>query len=139
MKTLTIVFLLSLITSCATSYKKSGWGGGYNDSQVSTDMYEVEFNGNGYTSEGTVLNYLKRRCAELTIEKGYTHYSIIKERDTNDSYLYTNTMNGNISSVNKHGKRVTIKLLRNHPENDFAYDAYIILGKDRGISSILDN
>lgn len=72
-----------LLAGCATSYKPAGINGGYSDIQLNVDMYKVSFKGNDATSLDRVQNFLLRRCAELTLQKGYKYF-VILERDVKD-------------------------------------------------------
>jgi hypothetical protein len=67
-----------LATSCATQYGRQGLGGGYTDEKVDETHYRVKFHGNGYASSDRVWAFWIYRCAELTKEKGYTHFSLRK-------------------------------------------------------------
>lgn len=73
--------LALFIAACATSYGPQGMTGGYQDKQVDEDSYIVSFYGNGHTSEQKVWNYWIYRCAELTLEKGYTVFSLEQSDD----------------------------------------------------------
>lgn len=142
-----ILLLASLLTlaSCATSYQKMGLSGGYEEQQLANDIYKVEFSGNGYTGSSTVEKYLMRRCAELTVEKGFSHFLIVSGKDTTSESTHTNyqtTYNygyaygtANTYTVSKPGSEAVIKLLNNPPQNIFAYDANIILGPYRSTAS----
>lgn len=118
--------MIFLLFSCATPYQKHGFRGGYSESQVNRDMYEVVFDGNGYTRQATVYEYLKRRCAEITLEKGYSHYIILSGKDETSGYIQT--INGETSSVEKPSNRVLIKLLKDPSPDVIAYDANMVLG-----------
>lgn len=117
---------LFILVSCATPYQKQGFRGGYSESQVNRDLYEVVFDGNGYTKQSTVYEYLKRRCAEITLEKGYSHYVILSGKDETSGYIQT--INGETSSVEKPSNRVLIKLLKDPSPDVIAYDANMVLG-----------
>lgn len=123
-----------LAISCATPYQKAGFRGGYSETQLSADMYEVHFRGNGYTDSQAVKTYLLRRCAEVTQANGYTHFlpvSADRRTDTNYSSTYNaNSNQFNTFEVSKHENSMVIKLLNNPDPKSFAYDASIILGKD---------
>lgn len=74
-----IIVLLSsliLLTSCATSYKPLGLSGGYSEMALTEDTYKVSFQGNSYTSQEEVQNLFLRRCAELTLNKGYKYFVV---------------------------------------------------------------
>jgi hypothetical protein len=70
-----------LLVACATPYKEHGLGGGYTDEKLDETHYRVKFSGNGYASSDRVWAFWMYRCAELTREKGYTHFSLHKPGD----------------------------------------------------------
>ena len=51
-------------------------GIGYHEIQVDEDSFEITFIGNQRNTRDEVKKYLTYRCAELTIEKGFTHFLI---------------------------------------------------------------
>lgn len=67
-----------LAAACATPYQQHGLGGGYVDEKIDETHYRVQFAGNGYASSDRVWAFWMHRCAELTKEKGYTHFSLHK-------------------------------------------------------------
>lgn len=64
--------------ACATGYGPNTLGGGYADERVDDSHYRVKFQGNGYASQDRVWNFWIYRCAELTKQKGYTHFALQK-------------------------------------------------------------
>jgi len=86
-----IAVALLALTSCATPtpYQPLGSGdsrasGGYSDQQLSADRYRVTFVGNTLTSRQTVENYLLFRAAELTLQEGYTSFTIVDRATDRD-------------------------------------------------------
>lgn len=72
-----IALLLPIcLLSCATPYKEHGLFGGYRDTAIDTNHYLVTFDGNGKTPRDRVFAYWAYRCAELTKEKGFTHFTL---------------------------------------------------------------
>ncbi|MDA8523399.1 CC0125/CC1285 family lipoprotein [Acidovorax sp. NCPPB 4044] len=67
-----------LLTACVTPYARKGWTGGYTDEKIDENHYRVRFDGNGHTSSDRVWYLWLYRCAELTKEKGYTHFTVRK-------------------------------------------------------------
>jgi Skp family chaperone for outer membrane proteins len=61
---------------CATGYGSKGLTGGYTDSRIDDIHYLVSFNGNGFASKDRVWNFWFYRCAELTVEKGFTYFDL---------------------------------------------------------------
>lgn len=68
--------LAGLAASCASPYGQNTLFGGYRDTKIDDSHYQVRYDGNGNTSEEKVWNYWIHRCAELTKEKGFTHFSL---------------------------------------------------------------
>jgi hypothetical protein len=118
--------------SCATPYQQIGFRGGYSETRLAKDMYEVHFKGNFYTDAQTVRNHLLRRCAELAKSNGYTHFLSVSSNQSSD-HGYTSSFNGNTLNtyeISRHGNTMVIKLLNNPDPKYTAYDADMILGKD---------
>jgi hypothetical protein len=89
-------------------------------------MYEVSFKGNGYTGADTISKYIKRRCAELTLSNGYTHYVIVGAGD-DTSHSINKDPYGNVNMVTRRGEKVVIKMLNNPDNSTTAYDAKMIM------------
>lgn len=72
----------AMLSACATPYQQNfGFGGGYTDEKIDETHYRVKFAGNGYASSDRVWAFWMYRCAELTKEKGFTHFSLQKPGD----------------------------------------------------------
>jgi len=73
-----------LLAACATptpyqplGARGTGASGGYASEQVAANRFRVLFAGNSLTSRERVETYLLFRAAELTLEQGYSHFSIV--------------------------------------------------------------
>ncbi|WP_010598310.1 CC0125/CC1285 family lipoprotein [Rickettsiella massiliensis] len=151
-----ILFILSLLiltlTGCATAYQPYSLGSGYRDIALSENTYKVSFRGNAFTSNELVQNYLLRRCAELTVQKGYKYFVIVNENTevshetiTTPTTVQTNSMgtfmgngsvfsnsystinHGQTATLNKYKDIVVIKLLKNNKNDINALNADIVL------------
>ena len=80
-----ILLAVALLAGCATAYQPSGFTGGFEETRLSDDMYEVRFFGNGYTSSGRTSQFVLRRCAELALENGYRYFELVGETDNDYS------------------------------------------------------
>lgn len=60
--------------------------GGYSDLKLNDRVYEVSFNGNGYTSSSQVYVYTLLRASELAIENEYSHFVIMDDASSANSY-----------------------------------------------------
>ena len=72
--------LAFVLGGCATAYQPEGSTGGYKDVKLADDTYRVSFFGNGYTSRPVVLKYFLYRCAELTLQHGYTYFEVFSAK-----------------------------------------------------------
>jgi len=54
---------------------------GYWEEQIEPERFRVTFAGNSLTSRETVERYLLYRAAQLTLERGYDHFTLV-DRDT---------------------------------------------------------
>ena len=76
-----VVVLGSGLSGCATGYGPKTATGGYSDEKLNDTHYRVKFDGNGNSSKDRVWGFWMHRCAELTLEKGYTHFMLKKPGD----------------------------------------------------------
>jgi hypothetical protein len=68
---------VTMLTSCASTYHKNApFIGGYGETKIDDSHYVVYYNGNNKNSEDHVSDFWLYRCAQLTIEKGFTYFSI---------------------------------------------------------------
>jgi len=75
MKRLAIVVVAAL-AACTSPYGPKGLTGGYGELRLAPDRYRVSYDGNGNTSEEQVVDFWLYRCAELTIQNGYTYFGL---------------------------------------------------------------
>jgi hypothetical protein len=61
-----------LVAACATPYQSRGLAGGFSETQLSENMFQVYFRGNGYTREERVDDFALLRSAELAEEHGFS-------------------------------------------------------------------
>ncbi|MGN8225345.1 CC0125/CC1285 family lipoprotein [Gracilimonas sp. BCB1] len=112
------LFITFFIAGCATSYHpENSRGYGFTEKQLSGQSYLVSFSGNSRTSPTDVQHMLLRRCAELTIQKGYSYFLILdKDSDTMRDVTYSE-----ISKVHDHSESITkfVQIYLAH-ENDIS-------------------
>lgn len=75
MKRLVAALVLGAL-GCATGYHSTGLTGGFEETRLSDDVYQVRFQGNAYTPSGKVSKFILRRCAELTLERGARYFAM---------------------------------------------------------------
>ncbi len=78
-----ILCLATLIFSYGcqpTPYQRLGTNsaGGYSEKKLSENTFHIRFVANDNTPSNTVRDYLYRRAAEITIQNGFTYFTIIR-------------------------------------------------------------
>ncbi|MCK5271480.1 MAG: hypothetical protein KAJ52_02845 [Sedimentisphaerales bacterium] len=151
MKNLFIISLVAIfIQGCATAYQRSGFTGGYSETQLDENVFKVSFRGNGYTGRERVSDFTLLRSAELALENGYKYFVIIDansytsnstyttpttSRTTGSAYGYgnyaygsatTTTTGGQTYNISKPSSLNTIVCFKEKPNTGFSYDAKFI-------------
>lgn len=84
----------ALLAACAesTPYQRAATEGGfgYSEQQVEENRFMVGFSGNSLTERQSVETFLLYRAAELTRERGYDYFRLIR-RDTEAERRFTGT------------------------------------------------
>ncbi len=76
-KILLILSICLFLVSCRTPYQSTGFTGGFSETQLSENMFKVNFRGSGFTSRERVNDFNLLRCAELTKQNDYNYFVII--------------------------------------------------------------
>lgn len=84
-------YLLTLlfISACATTYQPQGLSGGFSETQLSENIFQVSFNGNGYTDKQQASDFALLRSADLALEHGYDFFAIAQAENDVDVSSYT--------------------------------------------------
>lgn len=69
----------AVLAACASPYGPRGITGGFVEQKLSDNTYRVGYYGNGHTQEDQVVNYWLYRCAELTIQNGFSYFGMAPE------------------------------------------------------------
>lgn len=75
------------LIGCATPYQKVGTdvSGGYAFRRLGTDVFKVEFLGNGFTQPKRAMDFAMLRAAEVCLEHNFRYFSVIGEGDLSSS------------------------------------------------------
>ena len=131
---------LALLGGCATSYQPSGFTGGFDEVQLSENVWRVQFRGNGLTSSSRAEDLALLRCAELTLIQGYSHFAIVSGRHGTQTSaipqtatsittavggsLQTTTFGGGMALISRPSSRNTVMMFKGAPEDvQPVYDA----------------
>lgn len=82
-----------IILGCATAYHPKNLLGGYEDREVSPNIFEVKFTGNQHTRVDKIRYFLLFRCAELTLENNFSNFIILSD----NSYSKESIINSEVS------------------------------------------
>lgn len=111
MKTLTLLLVVATVgwlAGCATSYQRTGFTGGYSETQLAPDVFRVAFRGNGYTSPERAQDFAMLRAAELALQRGFTHLAVVDERSSTTAHSFTTTGHATTTgSAYVYGNRMT--------------------------------
>lgn len=86
---------LFFLTGCATAYGPHGFGGGFSDTVLQSDVYRVSFRGNGFTSAERVSDFALLRAADLAIYKEYPYFIIADGKDSSSTGYFTTPVHAN--------------------------------------------
>jgi hypothetical protein len=74
-----LLFVVATAAGC-TTYHAAGASGGFSETKLSDRLYQVRFQGNGYTSNDRVSVFILRRAAELTLEQGFRYFTVVGQQ-----------------------------------------------------------
>jgi hypothetical protein len=74
-----------LLAGCGTAYQPDGVSGGYTEQLRNGNSAQVSFRGNGLTTAETLHTFLLRRCAEVTLQDGYSYFVLVHTEAPNQA------------------------------------------------------
>ena len=86
---LSCVALPLFLMGCATTYQSQGFSGGFEETRLAEDVFQVTFNGNGYTSDQRASDLSLLRSADLTLLNGYRYFALMGGDVSSKNYSYT--------------------------------------------------
>lgn len=92
MRIIVSVCVVAILSGCATAYQRAGASGGFSDIQLSENVWRVSFTANGRAETQRAEDFAWLRSAELTLEKGYTHFAIMDTKSTSNTSAFTTPM-----------------------------------------------
>ena len=161
-KLIAITFATLILQGCATSYQKTGLSGGHTETQLDQNVFNVTFQGNGYTSREKVADFTLLRSAELTLEHGFQYFTIIDANSYTSNSTYTTpttshttgsayvagnyaygsatttTTGGQTYKISKPSSSNTIVCFKEKPSAVFTYNAHFIYKSIRQKYGIID-
>jgi len=144
MRGLAIAALLAL--GCGTSYQAKGLTGGYSERRLNERVFEVTFEGNGYTTRKAAHDGAIRRAADIAMHLGYYGFWVAgQDTDvatssytqpvscTSNAYS-TNCTGGNTTNTHRPTSTVVVNMVtwqeaQQAPPGIIVYDARLILAQ----------
>lgn len=77
------------LSGCATSYHKAGFTGGFSETRLAENIFQISYRGNAFTSAERASDFSLLRAAELTLDNGYHYFAIIDSREDSSLSTYT--------------------------------------------------
>lgn len=78
-----------LVAGCATAYQAKSFTGGFSETRLGDNVFEVNFRGNGYTSRERARDFALLRSSEVTLESGYRYFAILDSDNSASLSSYT--------------------------------------------------
>ncbi|HTL16162.1 MAG TPA: hypothetical protein VL793_02945 [Patescibacteria group bacterium] len=85
-----MIWAAVFVWGCSTPYRPAKGGKGYTDSQISTNEFQVGFQGNDRTHLEDVYDFALLRSAEISLQHGRAYFAVIDVKNTSSakSYMY---------------------------------------------------
>jgi hypothetical protein len=105
-KLLPFLLVSALLAGCATAYQRDGFSGGYTETQLGENIFQVSFRGNGYTRGERASDFALLRSAEVTSENGFRYFIVVESgKDSSLSTYTTPTQSYTTGSAYGYGNR----------------------------------
>ena len=78
-----------LLTGCATPYQSHGYTGGYSETRLAENVFQVTFKANAYSGFERATDFNLLRSAELTLENGFRYFIIVDSKEHTTESTYT--------------------------------------------------
>jgi hypothetical protein len=84
-----VSIMIALLSGCATTYQPSSFSGGFSETRLGEDTFQVSFRGNGYTSTERASDFSLLRSAELTLQNGFRYFIVVDSKESSKLDTYT--------------------------------------------------
>lgn len=88
-KLLALLLLGVFLSGCATAYQPQGLSGGYSETQLGENIFQVSFRGNGYTRGERASDFALLRSAEIATENGFRYFIVVESGTDSSLSTYT--------------------------------------------------
>lgn len=126
-----LLLVMGTLIGCATPYQSASFMGGFDETKLSNNSYQVNFRGNKYSSTQRATDFTLLRSAELTLENGYAYFVVVDSQNRTRQSLDYNPGSLNVapsySISSKPSTTNTIKMMEAEPEEIFSYHAQTVV------------
>ncbi len=98
-----LVALSGIIAGC-TQYASNGLFGGFQDTRLDDDVFQISFQGNGFTTAERAQDLAMLRASELTLQYGYKYFEVVKSNIDLNRQTFTSATTSK-TDVSVHGNR----------------------------------
>jgi hypothetical protein len=84
-----LIAIVAIAAACATSYQPKGFTGGFSETQITANSFQVYFHGNAKTGEERAEDFTLLRSAEVSLEHGFPYFIVVDERAGASTSVYT--------------------------------------------------
>lgn len=110
-----------LLAACATSYQPQGLTGGFSETQLSENSYQVRYVANMITRPDKVAQLLLRRAAELCLEHGKQYFLITNQQNAG------RVDTGPLGPTTLPSGQLTFRMLEGQSDSPDAVDAVLVI------------
>lgn len=96
----TLAVLHGCAAFCATGYHPQDWAGGYSEMQLDDAVWQVEFDGNGYTHPQRAADFALLRSAHIAARNGFRYFIIVDRARSTTASTYTTAA---VTEIQSHG------------------------------------
>jgi hypothetical protein len=110
-----------------TPYQPRGPGGGYSETQISENVWQVYFEGNAITTDERASDYLLLRSAEIAKHNGFDYFEAIdsKSKPVKKSFNLGKKINKN--KTDNPQKSCIVICFKEKPETGTVYNAEFVI------------
>ena len=107
------VSVIWFLSGCATKYQREGWGGGFTETQLGENIFQVSFRGNGYTRADRAADFALLRSAEVATSNGFRYFIVVDSEKGSTFSTYTaptqsyTTANASVYGNTAYGSAIT--------------------------------
>ncbi len=95
-----LIVVMFIYSGCATMYQPMTWTGGYRDTQLQPDVFQIYVSGNAYISADQVFKYALVRSAELTLQNDCEYFYILNiSEGEKTSYSSSAATSGYVTNI----------------------------------------